>query len=94
MMIVWRWAQVPIAIFIYFFEIPYSILYKKMYISRCVNSIKLNQLQPMANHHRHGKKVVKQQPLSATEQLARLFILLLGVGIGAALVYLLIERFF
>ncbi|TCN66783.1 hypothetical protein [Acetobacteroides hydrogenigenes] len=43
--------------------------------------------------YHHGKKVEKK-PLDTTEQLARLFIILLGVGLAAALVYLLVARYF
>jgi hypothetical protein len=40
-----------------------------------------------------GKKVEKQ-PLTTAEQLARLFVVLLGVGLAIALVYLLVARYF
>jgi hypothetical protein len=43
--------------------------------------------------YHHGKKVEKQ-PLNTTEQLARIFIILLGLGLAIALVYLLIARYF
>lgn len=41
----------------------------------------------------HGKKVEKQ-PLTTTEQLARIFVILLGLGLAAALGYLLVVRYF
>ncbi|WP_320053710.1 hypothetical protein [uncultured Acetobacteroides sp.] len=41
----------------------------------------------------HGKRVEKQ-PLNTTEQLARIFIILLGLGLAIALVYLLVARYF
>lgn len=43
--------------------------------------------------HGHGKKVAKKKA-TTTEQLARLFVILLGVAIGASLIYLLVARLF
>lgn len=45
------------------------------------------------HHNHHGKKVGKQR-LSVAEHLARLFVGLLGLTIGVALIYLIVARFF